>query len=72
MSAMAIVDRRKATPFAALAVAVILLVAGVGVAIYEDNLYRSQQIEQAAVQAQILAASVTAALVFNDDRAAQE
>jgi len=72
MSAMAIVDRRKATPYAALAIAAILLLAGVGVAIYEDNLYRSQQIEQAAVQAHILAASVTAALVFNDDRAAQE
>ena len=68
----AIPDRRKVTPFAALAVAAILLLAGVSIAIYEDNLYRSQQIEQAAVQAHILAASVNAALVFNDDRAAQE
>jgi signal transduction histidine kinase len=72
MSAIATADRRKVTPFAALAVAAILLLAGVSVAIYEDNLYRSQQIDQAAVQAHILAASVSAALVFNDDRAAQE
>ena len=72
MSAAAKMDRRKITPFAALAMAAILLVAGVAVAIYEDNLYRSQQIDQAAVQARILAASVSAALVFDDDRAAQE
>jgi signal transduction histidine kinase len=72
MSAVVIIDRRKVTPFAALAIAAILLLAGVGVAVYEDNLYRSQQIDQAAVQAHILAASVSAALVFNDDRTAQE
>jgi signal transduction histidine kinase len=68
----AIADRRKVTPFAALAIAAILLLAGVAIAIYEDNLYRSQQIDQAAVQAHILAASMSAALVFNDDRTAQE
>ncbi len=40
--------------------------------LYEENLYRSEQLQEAVVQTNILAASVTAALVFNDMAAAQE
>jgi signal transduction histidine kinase len=64
--------RRRLTPIAALAIAAILLVAGAGIAIFEDNAYRTQQADQAQVQADILAQSVSAALIFNDDRTAQE
>jgi len=57
---------------AAFTSAVLLVVAGVFVTLYEEELYRNQQVQETRVQAQILAASVTAALVFNDRMAAQE
>src|SRR5215471_11734135 len=57
---------------AALLSAVLLVVAGVFVTLYEEQLYRNQQAQETRVQAQILAASVTAALAFNDRAAAQE
>ena len=49
-----------------------LLAAGVMMAVYEEKLYRAQQVKNIREQAQILAASVTAAIVFDDRRAAQE
>lgn len=58
--------------FVALVAAIILLVAGVLMAVYEEKLYSAQQIKSVREQAQILAASVTAAIVFDDRRAAQE
>jgi signal transduction histidine kinase len=72
MSARANLFRRRLTPVMALIIAGVVLVVGALVAVYEDNLYRSQQTEQAAVQAHILAESVAAALVFNDERTMQE
>jgi uncharacterized membrane protein affecting hemolysin expression len=57
---------------AALSSAVLLVLAGVFVTLYEEQLYRGQQAQETRVQAQILAASVTAALAFNDRRTAQE
>ena len=42
--------------------AVLLLTAGIGMARYEDDLYSTQQIRDVTEQAQILAASVTAAI----------
>ena len=57
---------------AALAAAVLLLIAGVGMARYEDQLYAAQQTRDIAEQAEILAASVTAAVSFGDSSAAQE
>ena len=57
---------------AAMTAAVVLLAAGAAMAVYEDNLYKQQKIKDVGVQAQILAASVTAALVFNDEMAARE
>lgn len=56
----------------ALVAAALLLAAGVLMAIYEERLYSAQQVKNIREQAQILAASVTAAIVFDDRRAAQE
>jgi signal transduction histidine kinase len=52
--------------------AVVLILAGVLLTVYQDQLFRTQKLREMNVQAQILAASVTAALVFNDDVAAQD
>jgi signal transduction histidine kinase len=41
-------------------------------AAYEEQLYSAQQVKSVREQAQILAASVTAAIVFDDRKAAQE
>ena len=64
--------RQRLTPIAALVIAAVLLIVGAAIAIFEDATYRTQQAEEAQVQANILAESVTAALIFNDDRTAQE
>ena len=56
----------------ALTAAALLLSVGVLMARYEDQLYADQQLKDVAEQAQILAASVTAAVVFDDQAAAQE
>ena len=55
-----------------MAAAAALLFAGVSMAAYNEQIYRAQKGRDAAVQAQILAASVTAALAFDDARSAQE
>ncbi|HEY5347362.1 MAG TPA: CHASE sensor domain-containing protein [Rhizomicrobium sp.] len=59
-------------PVLAAVAAAILLVAGVGMALYEETLYSEQQVKDTSEQAQILAASVTAAIMFDDQNAAQE
>ena len=56
----------------ALAAAAILLAAGVLMAIYQERLYSDQQTKSVREQAQILAASAAAAIVFDDHNAAQE
>jgi signal transduction histidine kinase len=56
----------------AFAAAAMLLAAGVLMAAYEEQLYSAQQVKSVREQAQILAASVTAAIVFDDRKAAQE
>jgi signal transduction histidine kinase len=66
------VDMRKATPWAALVAIFILLALGISMAIYEEHLYQGQRLREVHEQAQILAASETAALVFHDQKAAQE
>jgi signal transduction histidine kinase len=50
----------------------VLLAAGVLMAIYQEQLYSSQQVKSVREQAQILAGSVAAAVVFDDHNAAQE
>jgi hypothetical protein len=56
----------------ALAAAVLLLLSGIAMARYEDQLYADQQARDVMEQAQILAASVTAAVSFGDSDAARE
>ncbi|HEY4941455.1 MAG TPA: ATP-binding protein [Rhizomicrobium sp.] len=64
--------RLRATSWTAIAGAVLLLVAGSLTALYEEHLYQAQRASQTREQAEILAASVTAALSFNDRKAAEE
>ena len=56
----------------ALVAAGILLAAGVLMAIYQERLYSDQQVKSVREQAQILATSATAAILFGDRSAAQE
>jgi signal transduction histidine kinase len=56
----------------ALIAAAMLLAAGVWMAVYEEQLYSAQQVKSVREQAQILAASATAAIIFDDRKAAQE
>ena len=56
----------------ALLAAAILLSAGVLMAVYQEQLYSSQQIKSVREQAQVLAASAAAAILFDDHAAAQE
>jgi signal transduction histidine kinase len=65
-------SRKRLNTSRALLSAVALVLAGVLVTLYEEQLYRAQKIQEIGAQAQILAASVEAALVFNDDKTAQE
>jgi len=62
----------RATPVIALATVIVLLSAGVWMARYVDRANARQEADQVGVQARILAATVTAALSFNDRQAAQE
>jgi signal transduction histidine kinase len=56
----------------ALLAAAMLLAAGVLMAFYEEQLYNAQQIKSVREQAQILAASAAAAILFDDHNAALE
>jgi signal transduction histidine kinase len=51
--------------------ALLLIAVSVLATLYEEGLYRSEKLQEVSVQAGILGASVTAALVFNDATAAQ-
>ena len=62
----------RTTPIAIFAVAVLILLAGVGVVLQNESAYRSSHHAQTLVQAEILAASVAAAVDFADPVAAQE
>jgi signal transduction histidine kinase len=62
----------KLTPAIALTTAVALLIAGIAMALYIEQSYTAQKINEASAQARILASTVTAALAFNDRKAAQE
>jgi signal transduction histidine kinase/CheY-like chemotaxis protein len=57
---------------AAMIAAVLLVAAGLAVAGYNEGLFRAQAAREAQVQADILAASLTAALAFDDTDAAQQ
>ncbi|MGN6514316.1 MAG: ATP-binding protein [Rhizomicrobium sp.] len=62
----------RLSAFLALIAAAILIFSGVAIAIYEESLYRAQQIKDFSEQASILAANESAAVIFDDRRAAQE
>ena len=64
--------REKLSPSIAFLSALALALAGVLVTLYEEQLYRSQKIQEVSAQGAILAASLSAALVFDDTNAAQE
>jgi signal transduction histidine kinase len=76
MSTLRTWTKRIATSrFAALIVlasTLALVVAGILATLYEEQLYRLEKVEELTVQGRILAASVTAALAFDDKMAAQE
>jgi signal transduction histidine kinase len=57
---------------AALVAAAVLLAAGMLMAVYQEQLFSAQQARAVREQAQVLAASVTAAVMFDDHNAAQE
>ena len=67
-------DGRSGFAFGGLALAGALALVAVGLlmGIYNERTYRAQKTREVAVQAQILAASVTAALAFDDRKVAQE
>jgi signal transduction histidine kinase len=62
----------KLTPAIALATVIVLLAAGVWMARYVDRANARQEVDEVSVQARVLASTVTAALAFNDRKAAQE
>jgi len=65
-------DFWRPAPVIALTTAVLLLLAGIGMAAYAERSYKTQKIDQVSVQARILASTVSAALSFKDRDAAQE
>jgi hypothetical protein len=64
--------RRKLILITVLASSVALLLAGIILMTYQTLDYRAQKIRETNIQAATLAASVTAAIEFNDTKAAQE
>jgi signal transduction histidine kinase len=65
-------DPRRFTPARARAAAIVLLAAGILASAYQDRVFRAQRIRELKVQGEILAASITAALVFGDPKTVQE
>jgi signal transduction histidine kinase/CheY-like chemotaxis protein len=52
--------------------AILLVLSGLAIGIYDEQAYRAQKVREATAQGEILAATVTAALAFDDRPAAQE
>ena len=65
-------SHRAVVPAAALFGAVLVSIAGLFGAFYEDQLYKEQKLKEVMTQANILAASTTAALAFDDKATAQQ
>lgn len=68
---------RALTPFrfnrgSALAAALFLLVAGVGIGVASEAAYRAQKLREIGIQAAIVAESVVAPLMFDDDAGARD
>ncbi|MGQ0588048.1 MAG: ATP-binding protein [Sphingosinicella sp.] len=69
---LARLSERSNAPATILVFVVLLVLAGVGVIVQNEATYRDLQQQETRVQAEILAASVSAALDFGDAAAAQE
>jgi signal transduction histidine kinase len=65
-------DRWPNVPIAAGVMALLLLAIGLAVIFQNESAYREQKLKETTIQADILAASVTAALDFGDSATAQE
>ncbi|HZG08401.1 MAG TPA: ATP-binding protein [Allosphingosinicella sp.] len=65
-------DRWSNIPFAAGILALLLLLAGLAIIFDNEGAHRQQKLDETRVQAEILAASASAALDFDDVPAAQE
>jgi signal transduction histidine kinase/CheY-like chemotaxis protein len=65
-------DRRTLTSMIATAGVIVLLLAGAVMVVYNERFYRETKLQQAEVQARILASTVSAALQFDDQKAAHE
>jgi signal transduction histidine kinase len=65
-------ERWGNAPFVIVATVVLLLLAGIGIILQNEGAYRDRQAQETQVQAEILAASVTAALDFEDRAAVRE
>jgi signal transduction histidine kinase len=63
---------QRAVPWLALLGMIGLVLAGFSMAVYEEHLYQDQRVREVRSQAEILAASMTAALAFDDKKAAEE
>ena len=69
----AAISARARVIIAGVAVAIIgLVAAGLAIVSYDNRVYKEQKLNEAAVDARILAASVTAALAFQDPKTVQE
>src|SRR5882724_2660694 len=64
--------RAKLTLVTVITSTVVLLLTGAVIVAYDNYVYRAQKTEEISAQAEILAASVTAPLEFNDSKAAQD
>lgn len=69
---MNILRNLSLNPMIALAVSVGLILASIGMVLYQENLFEQEAVRETTVQAEILASSVTAALAFDDAKTAQE
>jgi len=63
---------RRLTPALTVVVATALLLAGLAMAIFNEQQVRAQKLREVSVQAEILAGSVAGALAFDDHNAARE
>jgi signal transduction histidine kinase/CheY-like chemotaxis protein len=59
-------ERSRTALVAGMAAAGMLLIAGLALAFYDSQIYKIQKLKEVTIQAQIMAASVTAPLVFDD------
>jgi signal transduction histidine kinase/ActR/RegA family two-component response regulator len=65
-------ERWRSLPVVAGAAAGLVLLTGIGISLYNEHIYQAQRVRQSAAEAKIVAASVSAAVAFNDESAIQQ